>query len=279
MRHLVQPGPAPAERIESFAVDGREVSFRLEPGRSLNDALTAPLLAAGMQSATMIFEGGVLSPFVYVVPALARDARHVAYFSEPRIAGESAVEIATATFGWRDGAAFVHCHGAWTEPDGRRRGGHMMPHETFIHAPAEVRAWAFPDLRIAAEADAETGFTLFHPLPPSRTGGRFIVARIRPNEDVCLALEAICRLHGIGAATVRGSLGSLVGASLTNSVTVPDHATEVLVRHGEVRIENGEPRAELDMVVVDMQGELQEGRLVRGENPVCITFELVLEAS
>jgi len=27
---------------------------------------------------------------------------------------------------------------------------------------------------------------------------------------------------------------------------------------------------------VDMQGRVHEGRLVRGDNPVCITFDLVL---
>ena len=32
------------------------------------------------------------------------------------------------------------------------------------------------------------------------------------------------------------------------------------------------------MLVVDMAGTVHEGRLIPGENPVCITFELVLEA-
>jgi len=32
------------------------------------------------------------------------------------------------------------------------------------------------------------------------------------------------------------------------------------------------------MLVVDMAGHVHEGRLLRGDNPVCITFELVLEA-
>jgi hypothetical protein len=46
------------------------------------------------------------------------------------------------------------------------------------------------------------------------------------------------------------------------------------VRYGNVR--NGV--ATIDMVVVDMEGRVHEGRLVRGDNPVCITFDLVLEA-
>jgi predicted DNA-binding protein with PD1-like motif len=278
MRFLTQPGPVAAERIESFACDGREMSFRLQPGLSLNEALTRPLVAARMQSAALRFESSVLAPFVYVVPAQPRDELHVAYFSEPRTPGESLVEIATATFGWRDGAPFVHCHGAWTEPGGRRGGGHMMPQETFVHTATEVRAWAFADLRIAAEPDPETNFTLFHPLASGRAGGRFVVARIRPNEDICAALEEICLRHGIREAAVRGSLGSLVGARFADGGAVQDHATEVLVRDGWVRADAGELRAALNMLVVDMQGTVHEGWLMRGENPVCITFELVLEA-
>lgn len=279
MRLLVQPGPVSAERIESFACDGREVSFRLEPGVSLNQALTAPQVAAGMQAAALSFSGGVLSPFVYVVPAQQNDALHVAYFSAPHVPGRGEVVSANATFGWRGGEPFVHCHGTWIEPDGRLHGGHMMPHETFIDAGAEVRAWATPGVRIAVEPDRETNFPLFRPLREAGDGGRFVVARVRPNEDICTALEAICRRHGIREALVRASLGSLVGARFAAGGEVTDHATEVLVRSGRVRTtQDGELRAELDMIVVDMQGIVHEGWLVRGENPVCITFEVMLEA-
>ncbi len=279
MRRLVQPGPVAAERIESFGCGGREMSFRLEPGMSLNQALTAPLVAAGMQSAALTFSGGVLSPFVYVVPALPNDALHVAYFSSPRVPGRGEVVLANATFGWRGGEPFVHCHGTWMEPDGRLHGGHMMPHETFIHAGTEVRAWATPDVKIAVEPDAETNFPLFRPVSLATGGGRLVVARVRPNEDICTALETICRRHGMRQAVVRASLGSLVGARFTGGTDVTGPATEVLVRAGRIRTDaTGEPRAELDLIVVDMQGAVREGWLVRGENPVCITFELMLEA-
>jgi len=36
------------------------------------------------------------------------------------------------------------------------------------------------------------------------------------------------------------------------------------------------PRARLDIAIVDMDGAIFRGRLVRGENPVCVTAELVL---
>ena len=53
-----------------------------------------------------------------------------------------------------------------------------------------------------------------------------------------------------------------------------DRATEVLVRDGH--IQNG--IAALDLLVVDMRGEVHEGWLLPGQNPVCITFDIFLQA-
>ncbi len=281
MRRLRQPGPAPPERIETCAGNCVALEIALEPGLTLNEALTRELVASGLAGGTLVFADAVLGPFTYVVPHPAPDASHVAYFSPPRTPpGRTQVEIANATFGWRDSAPFVHCHGVWTEADGSRRGGHMMPHETIIAEPGLARAWALPDVAIRVEPDPETNFSLFSPVAlPARPGGRrAVVARIRPNEDLCTAVEAVCRTHGLAAATIRGSLGSLIGAVFDNGDMVPDIATEVLVLSGSVSPDAaGPPRALIDMAVVDMRGEVRQGRLARGENPVCITFELVLE--
>ena len=278
MRRLVQPGPVHPERIESVEGHSRRLEFSLQPGLPLNDALTRPLVAAGMKSATLVFEGGALAPFSYVMPGPSTDDQHVAYFSVPRSPpGESLVEIANATFGWRDGEPFVHCHGTWIEQGTHRRGGHMLPHETIIARGTTVHAWALADVAIVANPDPETNFTLFHPIAATTAtqGDRTIVARIRPNEDITTAIEAIARRHHLAAAIVRGSLGSLIGARFADGHTVQDHATEVLIRAGHVH--NGE--AVLDMLVVDMAGLVHEGRLLRGDNPVCITFDLVLQAA
>ena len=244
----------------------------------MNDALTRPLVAAGMRSAALVFQGGGLGPFSYVMPGPPTDDAHVAYFSAPRSPpGETVVEIANATFGWREGEPFVHCHGAWIEEGVHRRGGHMLPHETIISSATIVHAWALPDVAIQADPDAETNFTLFHPVPgrAAADGDRTVVARIRPNEDITLAIEAVARRHDMHGAIVRGSLGSLIGARFADGSEVDNYATEVLVRAGHVH----DGIAVLDMLVVDMAGHVHEGRLIRGDNPVCITFELVLEAA
>ncbi len=274
MRTLAQPGPVHPRRIEWFRDVPRPLRYALPAGATLNEALTGPLVAAGMQSGTVVFKGAALSPFRYVMPGPADGPAHVAYFSAPRSPeGVSLVEQANATFGWADGKPVVHCHAVWTEPDGRRRGGHILPGETVLAGDAKAGAWAFDDIRIEAAADPETNFRLLQPSGVSVPDASGIVARVRPNEDIVSAVEAICRDCGVRDATVRGSLGSLIGARFTGGGGVDDHATEVLVRQGRVR--GGV--AELELLVVDMRGEVHAGWLERGCNPVCITFDLVLE--
>jgi predicted DNA-binding protein with PD1-like motif len=274
MRTLVQPGPVHPNRIDWFRDQPRPLRFRLPAGATLNEALTAPFVLAGLQSGTAVLRDVAVNPFQYVMPGPADEADHVAYFSAPRQPeGISRIEQANATFGWADGKPFVHCHAAWTEPDGSRRGGHILPHETIVAEAAEARAWGFDDIRLQSQPDEETNFTLFQPSGTTVPEADGIVARVKPNEDILTAIEAVCRVNGVRQATVRGSLGSLIGARFSDGGRVDDHATEVLVRQGWVR--NG--KAALEVLVVDMKGEVHEGWLERGENAVCITFDVVLE--
>src|SRR6185312_2889324 len=139
----------------------------------------------------------------------------------------------------------LHCHAAWIEADGGRRGGHILPHDTIVAGDAKAIAWGFRDIRIVGAADAETNFTLFQPHGDARAEARGVVARVKPNEDITLAIEAIARVCRMPDAVIRGSLGSLIGARFLRG-EVADYATEVLVRAGRVR----DGSAELDLVVV-----------------------------
>jgi predicted DNA-binding protein with PD1-like motif len=273
MRALVHPGPVHPRRIDSFTGQARRLAYTAEPGVSLLHGLTGPLVNAGFQAATLRFSGASVDPFRYVMPDHASDASHVAYFSAPRApSGITKIERANATFGWHLGLPFLHCHAAWIEPDEQRRGGHILNDETILAAPVEVQAWGFDTLRIDTAEDAETNFRLFHPSGQSIRGTNGILARVRPNEDITIAVETIARAHDMPDSIVQGSVGSLTGARFTGGREVQDHATEVLVTHGSVR----DGRASLDAMVVDMEGHVHQGRLLRGENPVCITFDLVL---
>lgn len=275
MRRLAQPGPAPADRIVARAGKATALTVALQAGRSLNEALTAPLAGAGFTCGTLVFGGIVLAPFRYYLPGPPRDDTHAAWFAGPHEAAFARVERANATFGWRDGAPYVHCHAVWTEPDGTRRAGHIIPEASEIRDGGTAQAWALPGVRIEARPDPETKFPLFAPEGPDGEG--LIVARIRPNVDLCEAVETLCRTRGIATATVRGSVGSLVGARFTDGGGVDDPATEVLVTHGMVRPSASGPVAELALLVADMAGRPHQGVLRRGENAVCITFELFLE--
>jgi predicted DNA-binding protein with PD1-like motif len=273
-RSLRQPGQPHPRRIDSFRGVIEKYEFSLTPGTTLNEAITAPLVAAGFRSGTVTLAGAGLNPFRYVMPGPADDDSHVAYFTAPRAPqGTTRIEQANATFGWADGAPLIHCHAVWIEPDGQRRGGHILPRETIVASAASATAWGFRDITIEAAFDAETNFTLFQPAGIDSPAGNGLVVRIKPNQDTLTAIETTCQKHGIRDAMVRGSLGSLIGAHFSNACQVNDHATEVLVRHGIIQ----DGKATLDLLVVDMRGEVHEGSLEHGQNPVCITFDLMLE--
>jgi predicted DNA-binding protein with PD1-like motif len=274
IRHLRQPGPIHPSRIDCFRDQPHAMRFALQPGLTLNEAITAPLVQAGFQSGTVTFTQTALNPFRYVMPGPADNPSHVAYFTAPRApTGTTRIQQANATFGWAGGKPSLHCHATWIEPDGTRRGGHILSNETIVAEPGEATAWGFTNIRIEATPDPETNFTLFQPSGTGTSTGSALVARIKPNEDILTALETIARTQGIRNATVRGSLGSLIGAHFTNGEQVEDHATEVLVRQGHIR----DGKAALDLLVVDMQGQVHEGWLQHRKNPVCITFDIVLQ--
>ena len=273
MRTLKQPGPIHPARIDSISGNARWVEFTVPAGVTLLDGVTGPLAAAGFGAACVRFSEARVDPFRYVRPARAADASHVAYFSAPYApAGTIRIEQAQGTFGWNGGEPFLHCHAAWIEPGGHRRGGHILNGETTLAMPVEVEAWGFDHLRIDTAEDQETNFTLLQPSGPANPGGNAILARIRPNEDIVTAIEAVAASHGVRDALVAGSVGSLVGTRFADGRDISDDATEVLITRGSVN--GGE--AVIDAISIDMSGLVHEGRLMRGSNAVCITFDLVL---
>ena len=64
--------------------------------------------------------GGALGPFAYVMPALSKTGANAAFYSDTfRPSGVTRLKLGAMTLGERDGAPFFHCHGLWTEADGR----------------------------------------------------------------------------------------------------------------------------------------------------------------
>ena len=286
MRSIVQPGPPAPERIQWVEARGRGFAFTLEAGLPLLEAARRGFAAAGFSGGVLNMRDGALGPFGYVMPALSKTGDNAAFYSDTfRPAGITRLKLAAMTLGVRDGVPFFHCHGLWHEADGRLNGGHMLPEETVVAGPFEVQAFGIDGAIFAAEPDSETRFKLFGPVVRSGEGGmgakstrRAFALRLRPNQDFAGALETFCRQHGIFRARIHGGVGSTIGARFTDGRRVVPFATELAIRSGGVAPgAHGTLEAELDVALVDYLGGLAEGRLMRGDNPVLMTMELVLE--
>jgi predicted DNA-binding protein with PD1-like motif len=282
MRQVVQPGAPAAERIQWVEARGCAFSFTLEAGLPMLEAAGRGFAAAGFSGGTLRMTGGALGPLAYVMPALPRTKDHAAYYSDKfRPTGITQLKTATMTLGERDGAPFFHCHAFWTEAEGRPGGGHILPEETIVATPCEVSAFGLDGAGFIAEHDAETNFKLFVPTATHSTGAagarRVFALRLRPNQDFAHAIETFCRAHGIAAAKLHGGVGSIIGARFADGHVVEPFATEMAVLAGSIASGSEGLAAELDVALIDHRGGLSQGRLVRGDNPILMTMEIVLE--
>jgi predicted DNA-binding protein with PD1-like motif len=282
MRRIDHPGPAASERISAVAGSAVPLRFVLEPGLMVDEAVAAGMKTAGCIGGFVALRSGHCEPFRYVMPAASSDPRYVAWYSETfEPAGLVNVRRACAIVGMRDGKTFLHCHGVWDTSEGRRM-GHMLAPLSMVAEPIEVTGIGFRDATFEAIPDQETNFTLFEPARGAEvgfatTGTGMLIAKVRPNRDISLAIEEICSRQGIARANVYG-IGSLNEIRFVDGTQVASHATEVLIRSGSVENVDGQVHARLVIDAVDMEGAISSGEIVRGDNPVCITFELVIEA-
>jgi predicted DNA-binding protein with PD1-like motif len=283
MRSIKQPGRPAPERIQWSEARGRTFSFTLQAGMPLLEAASRGFAAEGFAGGVLNMRGGALGPFAYVMPALSTTGENAAFYSETfRPAGITRLKIGAMTLGRRERAPFFHCHALWTEADGSNGGGHILPEETLVAEPFEVEAFGLDGAVFTAEPDPETNFKLFGPVPSAATSTKTSVSayalRLRPNQDFAGALEAFCRERGINIAKLHGGVGSIIGARFADGRVVEPFATEMAVRSGVIALSgSGMPEATLDVALVDYTGGLAVGRLVRGDNPVLMTMELVLE--
>ena len=284
MRSIKQPGAPPPERIQWVEARGRAFSFTLQAGLPLLEAARRGFAAEGFAGGVLNFRHGALGPFAYVMPALSKTGENAAFYSDTfRPGGVTRPRLGSMTFGVRDGAPFFHCHGLWTEADGRTSGGHMLPDETVVAEPFDVEAFGLDGAMFTAEPDPETNFKLFGPVAAASTGARTtrraFALRLRPNQDFAGGLEAFCRAHGIARATIHGGVGSTIGARFSHGGVTEPFATELAITAGTIGPgASGTLEAALDVALIDYTGGLAEGRLIRGDNPVLMTMELVLEA-
>jgi len=283
LRHLRHPGPTLQPRAEVVSGRARVFDLTLPAGLTLLEAITRECAARGVDSAALSLGEGILDPLVYYLPAVVEGPfLRFGYSGEQRPGGAGRLEMGYATFGLRDGAPFVHCHAVWLEEDGLCHGGHVLPSEAVLARPLAARALSLPGVALLSELDSETDYQLFHPVrtsaePAGASGGRAAYVRVRPNEDLTRAVERVCREEGYRSATVRG-LGSLIGARFDDGREIEDQGSEIVVTRGHVAPgPDGRQRAEIDICFSGFSGLAARGRLLPDENPVCITFELLIE--
>jgi predicted DNA-binding protein with PD1-like motif len=281
MRSIEHPGPVHPVRVQCVPAGMRPVTVELPRGVTLLQGLADAVRAQETTSAVFALRDLTLAPLAFVMPALSDSPEHVAYFSQRyEASGAARIESGSITYGLRDGQPSLHCHAIWTEADGRRRSGHVLPDESVVERPARIDAWMLDGAAFEVQPDAETNFSLLQATTTAAGAGALeaLVVRVRPNEDLCLALEAVCAERNIRRGLIRGGVGSLIGTVFDDGRTVEPFVTEVFIRHGVIEPgTDGALRAEVDVGLVAHTGEIAEGRLARGQNPVLITFELVIE--
>jgi len=279
---ILQPGPPARDRVVAVAGWGKHLEIEVKADGLLLAEVAEGFRAEGFSSGIAWFGELALGPFGYVMPALAPTPRNAAFYSAPqRPAGTTRTLSGALTFGTRDGISYFHAHALWREADGRETGGHILPEETLLASDGKLQAIGLSGAGFMAREDGEINFKVFGPVPAPRRAvvaeQRILAVRLRPNQDYAQALENLCLKRGIRRATVVGGVGSTIGAGFDDGRVVYPFATEIFLTGGRIAPDaTGQLRADLDIGLVDLNGQTARGRLTRGDNPVLMTVELVL---
>ncbi len=273
MRSVVHPGPVGADRMELAPTPGREIEVTLPPGRPFEEAVAEALAPEGVASAWLEIENAPVSALDYVMPALSPDDAHVAWYSDIfSFGGPGLIDRMGFMVGRHQGASFLHGHGLWTPEGGAQAMGHILASRTVLAAPVTARGIGLTGARFERRPDPETNFELFRVRGTGAEGSGYAALRLLPNQDFATALDRACAELGWPAARVHG-LGSLIGARFEDGGVLDSLASEFLVT--DATAGRGGPEPEIAIVGVE-GSEILSGRLVRGENAVLITAELIL---
>lgn len=278
-RHIVHPGPVSPERVRAVACHVQPVKLTLQTGCDINTAIARGFAAHGFEGGYVRLKNVPMRKLHYVMPAAAPDDSHAAWYSETHVMQNAVILDAGLHAGERDGKPFLHCHGTWRDGEGQIGMGHLLPFEAELLKHTQVEAIALVGALLVTRPDAETNFPLFNPeARPVKVKSecrRGVLATVRPNADLCHAVEEICRNHSLRRARVEG-IGSLVGADYQDGTTLTAHASELYIENGQVVEEDGQPQAAIDIAMIDLTGRHSHGLLKRGLNPVCVTAELLI---
>lgn len=269
---MIHPGPRASQRVQARRAHLRPLTGMLPAGQSVMQGVGDVFAQAGCKGGILWLDGVVLDPMRFVLPALSTDGLHAAWYSGTHApTGRWTIRSSTATVGWKDGAPFLHCHGIWSGGEDPTM-GHLLPFDAIVAQDAEVRGIGAPDCWFESLPCAETAFTLFTPRGDPDKKGQGLFVRILPGEDVVTAIEAVALRHGIRDGRVYG-VGSIDHIRFAEGHRVDCLATEL--RLDGARLAGGQ--AHIPIEVVDIHGHISTGTLTRGDNPVGVTLELIIE--
>ena len=279
-RRIVHPGPITPERFRAIGCHVHPIALAASPGLSVNEAIGEAFAQLGFEGGYVRLKNVPMKRLHYVMPAAAPDDTHAAWYSQTFSMPDGIILDAGLHMGRRDGKPFLHCHGSWRSADGIVSMGHLLPFESEFAGETPLEALALDGAILDVQKDEETNFPLFTPVarPRSRvaSGLRALLCTVRPNTDICEAIETAAAQFGLREAEVDG-IGSLIGADYEDGASLTAYASEILIRDGRIGHSSvGRDQATLDISMVDLTKHISGGRLVRGKNPVCVTFELLM---
>ena len=281
-----QPGPArrPSASSGSRRAAARSPS-RCKPACRCWKPRAAALPRQGFAGGVLNMRGGALGPFAYVMPALSKTGDNAAFYSDTfRPAGVTRLKIGRDDAGRSATArrSFIATR-CGPRPMAALTAAISCPRRPSSPSRSRWRRSGSTARSSWRSRIAETNFKLFGPVP--RDGDRCATPRAAPLRCGCgrtRILPARWKRSAASAASVsariHGGVGSTIGARFADGRCVEPFATELAIRSGIIASgPSGALEAELDIALVDYLGGLAEGRLMRGDNPVLMTMELVLE--
>lgn len=268
---MIHPGPRAKDRALARRAHLVPVRGILPAGQTVMQAVGALYAAHGCKGGVLSLDGLSCQPMRFVLPALSHDGVHAAWYSDTYAPdGLWTIDKSTATIGMKDAAPFLHCHGIWT--DGTRTSmGHLLPLDAVIARDTEVAGLGSAHAWFEALPDPETAFTLFTPQCSTETGKSLFV-RLLPDEDVVQSIEGVAAAYGISHARLH-AVGSIDHIRFAEGHRMDCLATELRFNHATLI----DGAASITIDVVDIDGNISHGTLLRGENPVGVTLELIVE--
>ncbi|MGB1034151.1 MAG: hypothetical protein ACPGVS_03920 [Primorskyibacter sp.] len=277
------PGPPVPNRYDAARCVVSPATVRLTAG----DDLLAILARAcdGWDGAAVDLAGLHMGPFAYVMPDVARDGYHAAWYSPTHNGHAALIHTGTAMMGTRAGAPWFHAHALWHDlcphtdqtptDQAPTHMGHLRPGEVTVARDITLSLWRWRGGTLDLDQDPETAFPIYHlrPTAPQHTVTvpNGVLVRLAPHEDLRTRLSQIQAELSLPPMRIMG-VGSLIGATFDRTPAMASPISETLISPGALL----GAQAHIPLWAVDPQGRLFHGDITKGGGAVLVTFELLL---